>query len=57
LTTGFLQYGFNSARAITGNTLANIRKQVKNNPMVPTKIPTSINVGEYIVQLDGRYPS
>jgi hypothetical protein len=45
---------FNSAKAITGKTREKIRNSVKNKPIVPTKIPTSIYVGEYITQLEGR---
>src|SRR6267378_3591126 len=31
-----------------------IRKQVKNSPKLPTSVPTSMTVGRYIDQLDGK---
>tara|TARA_B110000003_G_C16500291_1_gene477144 strand:+ start:554 stop:871 length:318 start_codon:yes stop_codon:yes gene_type:complete len=45
---------FNSACATTGNALEYNKKSTKKNPIVPTKIPISINVGENIVQEEGR---
>jgi hypothetical protein len=40
---------------ITGKNFENKKKQVKNKPNVPTNIPISIMVGEYITQPEGRY--
>jgi hypothetical protein len=40
--------------AIIGSSRMNSRKQVKNSPKLPTSVPTSIDVGRYITQLDGR---
>ena len=37
-----------------GSTRMNSRKQVKNRPKLPTSVPTSMMVGRYIVQLEGR---
>tara|TARA_S200000501_G_scaffold365726_1_gene399545 strand:+ start:623 stop:940 length:318 start_codon:yes stop_codon:yes gene_type:complete len=45
---------FNSACATTGNALAYIKNKTKKKPIVPRKIPISINVGENIVHDDGR---
>ena len=44
---------FTSAMLTTGKYLANNKKQVKNNPKVNRKSPTSYIVGENIAQLDG----
>src|SRR5206468_1485798 len=46
---------FNSACAITGKYLENNKKNVPNIPIVPTKIPTSINEGVYVLHVDGKY--
>lgn len=39
---------------ITGKNLANKKKQVKNSPIVPKKIPTSVMVAEYITHEEVR---
>ena len=44
---------FNSACAITGKYLENNKKNVKNIPIVPVKIPISTNVGLYIFHVEG----
>ena len=43
-----------SACAITGNALEYNKNKVKKNPIVPRKIPISTNVGENIVQAEGK---
>ena len=45
---------FNSACAITGKVLEYNKNSTKKKPMDPTKIPISTNVGENIVQLEGK---
>lgn len=45
---------FTSAMAMTGNTLINNKNSVKKSPKVPMNIATSIMVGLYIDQLEGR---
>ena len=51
----FFNMPFTSAILITGKNLLNKKKQVKNNPNEPKKIPISTKVGEYITQPEGKY--
>lgn len=51
----FFNIPFTSAILITGKNLLNKKKQVKNNPNEPKKIPISTIVGEYITQPAGKY--
>jgi hypothetical protein len=50
----FLRMVFNSAMLITGRNLVNRKKQVKNKPKVPRKIPISVHEAVYITQEEGR---
>lgn len=51
----FFKIPFTSAMLITGKNFAKRKKQVKNNPNEPKKIPISTKLGEYITHPDGRY--
>ena len=45
---------FTSPMEMTGSTRVNSRNIVKKRPKVPTKVITSTQVGEYVLQLEGR---
>src|SRR5512138_3751047 len=50
----YLNTPFTSLIEITGNSRKKIRNAVKNNPKLPTSSPTSVIVGVYMAQLEGR---
>jgi hypothetical protein len=54
LSPDVFKIDFTSACAITGNVLAYNKNSTKKKPMVPIKIPISTNVGENMVQEEGK---